>query len=106
MEEKELAEMVSNSRLLFYGEMDSFLGDYLKDFFSREIRDVGFSDDNSINNVTWWFCISWLVSIDCIEYGTSPRGGWLTEKGEALKKYVLENENPIEKLIEIDQQFN
>jgi hypothetical protein len=37
-----------------------------------------------------WLLINALCrhSVDVIEYGTSPRFGWLTEEGEALKAFV------------------
>ncbi len=35
-----------------------------------------------------WLIISVLGHKDIIEYGTSPRFGWLTPKGERLKKFV------------------
>jgi hypothetical protein len=35
-----------------------------------------------------WFLINALCHADLIEYGTSPRYGWLTEKGKILKNYV------------------
>jgi hypothetical protein len=36
-----------------------------------------------------WFIINALCKADMIEYGTSPRFGWLTDKGEALKHFML-----------------
>ena len=35
-----------------------------------------------------WLLINTLVHADIIEYGTSPRYGWLTKEGEALKAFV------------------
>lgn len=35
-----------------------------------------------------WLLINLLCRADIIEYGTSPRHGWLTRKGEALKAYL------------------
>jgi len=35
-----------------------------------------------------WLLINALAHADIIEYGTSPRYGWLTESGRALKAYV------------------
>ena len=35
-----------------------------------------------------WLLINILASDDKIEYGTSPRYGWLTPTGEALAKFV------------------
>jgi hypothetical protein len=36
-----------------------------------------------------WLLINILCDADIIEYGTSPRGGWLTSKGQRLKEFVL-----------------
>lgn len=35
-----------------------------------------------------WLLINTLCAADVIEYGTSPRGGWLTENGKALAEFV------------------
>ena len=35
-----------------------------------------------------WLLINRLCQVDAIEYGTSPRFAWLTEEGEALRKFV------------------
>ena len=41
-----------------------------------------------------WLLINTLCKhgIDIIEYGTSPRYGWLTEKGEALRHFMLSHD--------------
>jgi len=38
-----------------------------------------------------WLFINILCNhkVDMIEYGTSPRGGWLTKKGERLRGFML-----------------
>lgn len=36
-----------------------------------------------------WLLINSLYHADCIEYGTSPRYGWLTPQGAALQKFML-----------------
>lgn len=35
-----------------------------------------------------WLLINILCQVDIIEYGTSPRYGWLTQKGERLREFV------------------
>lgn len=35
-----------------------------------------------------WLLINTLCHADLIEYGTSPRVGWLTDQGVALKQFV------------------
>lgn len=51
-----------------------------------------------------WLLINSLCKNDVIEYGSSPRFGWLAEEGQALKKY-LEEKN-IEQLLEIVTGFD
>lgn len=99
MKIEELKEMVENSHALFYGELECHLDTYLPEFFSVDVKDVGFDDNHPMNNALFWFTVSWLVEMDCLEYGTSPRGAWLTDKGEEFKTYVLTTEKPITNLI-------
>lgn len=42
----------------------------------------------ALGGPTAWLLINALCKEDIIEYGTSPRGGWLTPEGEALKAFV------------------
>ena len=35
-----------------------------------------------------WLLINRLCQVDIIEYGTSPRFGWLTPEGEALRAFM------------------
>lgn len=35
-----------------------------------------------------WLLINVLAHADLLEYGTSPRYAWLTERGRALKQYL------------------
>lgn len=37
-----------------------------------------------------WLLINALCKCDVIEYGSSPRRGWLTKKGKRLKQFVSE----------------
>ena len=39
----------------------------------------------------YWLYLSILY--DCIEYGTSPRGAWLTEEGEQVLDYLLKEQD-------------
>lgn len=44
----------------------------------------------AIGAASCWFLINILCrhNVDILEYGTSPRFGWLTEKGKRLKQYI------------------
>lgn len=44
--------------------------------------------ENELGKPVTWFLINDLMGADILEYGTSPRGGWLTEKGKLIKEYV------------------
>lgn len=96
---EEFKEMIENTDALFYGELEFYLEEYLPKFFSVEVKEVGFDEKHPMNNLGFWFTVSWLVRMDCLEYGTSPRGAWLTEKGEKFKKYVLSTDRPITSLL-------
>lgn len=39
---------------------------------------------------TAWLMINILCKADLIEYGSSPRFGWLTAKGASLKQYLAD----------------
>ena len=54
-----------------------------------------------MNNLEFWFVVSMLVKMDMLEYGTSPRGAWLTDDGKEFRKYCLENEQPITNLLSL-----
>jgi hypothetical protein len=41
--------------------------------------------------VVAWLLLNVLAHQDIIEYGTSPRYGWLTPQGRSLRKFVAEN---------------
>jgi hypothetical protein len=46
-----------------------------------------------------WLLINRLCQVDILEYGTSPRFGWLTKEGEALKAFV--DSKSIDELVEL-----
>lgn len=43
----------------------------------------------ALGAVTAWLLINALCKADIIDYGTSPRFGWLTRKGQRLRDYML-----------------
>ena len=102
IKQKDWAEKLQDTDCLFYGELQYYLDRYIKKFFSVEVEEVGFNDGHEMNNLEFWFVVSMLVKMDMLEYGTSPRGAWLTHDGEEFKKYCLETENPISELLKID----
>lgn len=92
-----VAEIVEKSSWLFYGDLDEHFDDFLKEVLKNDLKLYGFGDIEMSRDfaVAYWLLISELVKLDLVEYGTSPRGAWFTEKGERFKKVVLGHENAI-----------
>lgn len=92
-------EKVEGTIVLFYGDIEPLLDEYLPKFFQVNMQDVGFDEQHPMYDALYWFVVSWLVSMDFAEYGTSPRGAWLTEEGEQFKEYILSTKDPITHLV-------
>ena len=45
--------------------------------------------ENELSPVVFWLLLNIFAHADIIEYGTSPRFGWLTSKGKQIQNYVL-----------------
>lgn len=85
-----LAERIDDSSWLFYGEFDAYLNNFLRAIFEKDLRDIGF--DQTLPNdfqVAYWSVLSELVKLDLVEYGSSPRGAWLTPDGERFKRIIM-----------------
>ena len=97
-----LAKILSESSWLFYGEFEVYLNSFLKSIFQKELKDFGF-DEKLPNDfqVAYWSVLSELKKLNLVDYGTSPRGAWLTEEGERFKRVILENDNAIQEAVEI-----
>lgn len=54
------------------------------DFRGYDYREL----EETLSPPVTWLLINTLCHADVIEYGSSPRHGWLTEKGERLKAFV------------------
>lgn len=99
-------ELLEDTDCLFYGELEYHLDSYIKKFFSVEVSEVGFDDEHTMNNLEFWFVVSMLVRMDMLDYGTSPRGAWLTDDGKLFKEYCLKEDAPITKLIHSSHEQN
>ena len=73
-----------------YGTGEKHTLKALKDFFnSLEDRRYHYEElENKLTPIVAWLMINILCKADIIEYGTSPRNGWLTKKGEELKDFL------------------
>lgn len=98
-----LDEIFENDSLLFYGEFEEYLNNFLQTIFKNDLKRYGFEEIKTSDEfrVAYWFLLSWLDTKNMFEYGTSPRGGWLTEKGERFKQLVITNDNVLDTYQEI-----
>ncbi len=83
--------------LLTYGELDSIETlDDIQTILEWKRDQVFIADNIPLNKFTvkeYWLYLSILN--DCIEYGTSPRGAWLTDKGTKILNILIENKQGI-----------
>lgn len=74
-----------------YGTGEGPIFEAMKNFFAQMVDNHSYDYKHVQGllgtNVTW-LLINVFCHADIIEYGTSPRFGWLTNKGHALKNYV------------------
>ena len=92
-----LAEVVEKAHWLFYGDLDEHFDAFVRRVFQHEFKEYGFEDVKMEPDfaVAYWLFLSELVALDLAEYGTSPRGAWLTEGGKRFKKLCLTHEDAI-----------
>lgn len=78
-----------------YGDGENHIIPAIKTFFELI---AGTKNSNSydyrviereLGGATTWLLINLLCRCDMIDYGSSPRFGWLDEKGILLKEYIL-----------------
>jgi hypothetical protein len=62
--------------------------------------------ENKIGGFQCWFLMNTLCKENIIEYGTSPRFGWLTEKGKLLKEYLAgKTADNLYELVMVDSDY-
>lgn len=77
-----------------YGTGEAYIIPALKEWFAAVGRDDiqhGYDCEvleRACGAGVAWLIINVLCRADIIEYGTSPRYGWLTPEGERLKSYI------------------
>lgn len=93
-----LADTLEKSHWLMYGDLDEHFDSFVRKVFQHEFKEYGFEEVKMEPDfaVAYWLFLSELVSLNLAEYGTSPRGAWLTLEGERFKKIVLSQEKAIE----------
>lgn len=86
-----LAGVLEKSRWLFYGDLDFYFDKFVRMVFGRELKEWGCEGESMEPDfaTAYWLFLSELVALDLAEYGTSPRGAWLTEEGERFKNLCM-----------------
>jgi hypothetical protein len=86
-----------------YGTGEEHVISALRQFFTllRDGRSYWYEDlEAALTPTVAWLMINVLCHADVIEYGTSPRGGWLTSSGQALAQYM--KSKSVEELLELE----
>lgn len=62
--------------------------------------------EKKITPTVTWLLMNVLCSKDILEYGTSPRFGWLDERGKMLKNYLKEkSDDELYELVMVDEHY-
>lgn len=78
-----------------YGTGEMYILPALKDFFGNLENGRSYDHRNlekQYGPLSAWLIINILCRADILEYGTSPRFGWLTKKGERLRDFVSDKD--------------
>ena len=99
---KFLIEFLEETEILFYGEFEEIFPRILNEMINFEPDDgMSWIRDrlDYMSRSEYWFMVSILNRTGMIEYGSSPRGYWLTEKGEKLKElfHLIDNTDKMRK---------
>lgn len=92
--EENFTDWESNAFGFGYGTGEEYTITALKTFFSA-IGRAGSPNaydyevlEKAVTPTVAWLLINILCGCNIIEYGTSPRYGWLTSEGERLKEFI------------------
>ena len=84
--------------ILCYGEVtDEQMLLYIKTILTWKSQGIFIStkipdSEYSFTVLEYWLILG-ILNKDCIEYGSSPRGAWLTPFGEELLNFLNENKH-------------
>lgn len=91
-----------------YGTGEVYTLKALKDFYdclingSYDYRQL----EKKLGKTVAWLMINILCKADIIDYGTSPRFGWLSTKGELLKDFIEHKSvNELYKITDVDENY-
>ena len=92
-----------------YGSGEQYTTPLIKRFLSVTPEDGTYNYKNLENALTppiAWLLINLFIKANLIDYGTSPRYGWLTDQGKELKKFVeLYNEEALISMLDTDEDY-
>ena len=95
-----LIEFLEETEILFYGEFEEIFPRILNEMINYE-QEMSWIKDrlDYMSRSEYWFMVSILNKTGIIEYGSSPRGYWLTEKGKKLKSlfHLIDNTEKMQK---------
>jgi hypothetical protein len=92
-----------------YGTGEEHVLTALRDFFAAVSVARTYDHRNleaAVTPAVAWLVINRLIQLDVIEYGTSPRFGWLTQHGDMLRAFCLNH--TVEELVsftETDENY-
>jgi hypothetical protein len=90
MTEEEFERWYNDLRVLTYGEIsEEELLDYFQCILTWKREGIFISDvipEDKFTVLEYWLLLSLLY--DCIDYGSSPRGAWLTDFGNSLLDFL------------------
>lgn len=90
MNTEQFREWYQQLPLLTYGEItDEYICDSFRTILQWKKDQIFISDDIPEDKFTsneYWLLLGMLY--DCIDYGTSPRGAWLTDLGERVLDFL------------------
>lgn len=102
MEDKHFIDWYSHTFGYGYGDGELHIIPALKGFMATTPMEGNYDYreiENAIGKAPTWFLMNELCEQNFIEYGTSPRFGWLDKKGKLLKEYMTDK--TAEKLYEL-----
>jgi len=98
MNEEEFNDWFNELPILAYGELDEDnLKNHMEDiltwreqglFISEKIPET-ISGQENLSVMEYWLILGLLDN--CIDYGSSPRGAWLTDLGKKVLEYLRTN---------------
>ncbi len=91
MNDKEFVKLENRIFGYGYGSGEEYTLRALKNFLRRTGSSKNYDYrvfETDLGETITWLMINALCKADIIEYGCSPRFGWLTGKGEELKEYL------------------